>query len=118
MIKKFIKALFSQEMEQKLQDARDKRQSQQLELESLERKILDFIDSAKSINGRSEELYKSSSCKLTCITSKVLGETVDLLKMQNGIRKSLQWKNILTETILEIKHVQKEVNRVLKDKLV
>jgi len=77
----------------------------------------EFNDSIKSIENRSEELYKLSNCRISCIKSKVLGEIVELIKTRPEIRLSIDWKNIFTETIVETKHVQKEITRIVKDKI-
>jgi hypothetical protein len=76
-----------------------------------------FNDSIGSIQKRSEELYKLSNCRLSCIESKVLGEIVELLRATPKIRNSINWKNIFTETIVEKKHVQREIKRIDKDKI-
>ena len=73
-----------------------------------------FNDSLNSINNRSEELYKISNCRLSCIESKVLGEIVELIKTKPEIRLSINWKNIFTETMVEVKHVQKRNKKELK----
>lgn len=76
-----------------------------------------FNDSIDSIENRSEELYKLSNCRLSCIKSKVLGEIVELIKTKPEKRLSINWKNIFTETIVEKKHVLKEIKRIEKDKI-
>lgn len=76
-----------------------------------------FNDSIDSIQNRSNDLYKLSNCRLTCIESRVLGEIVVLLKTKPKIRSSINWKNIFTESIVEKKHVQIEIKRIEKDKI-
>lgn len=76
-----------------------------------------FNDSINSIENRSDELYKLSNCRLSCIESKVLGEIVELIKTKPEIRLSINWKNIYTETIVEKKLVLKEIKRIEKDKI-
>lgn len=76
-----------------------------------------FNDSISSIENRTEELYKLSNCRLSCIESKVLGEIVELLITMPKIRNSINWKNIFTETIVEKKHVQSEIKRIVKDEI-
>lgn len=76
-----------------------------------------FNDSIDSIHKRSEELYKLSNCRLTCIESRDLGKIVDLLKTKPQIRNSINWKNIFTEVIVKDQHIQKEIRRIEKDKI-
>lgn len=76
-----------------------------------------FNDSVQSIENKSDELYKLVNCKLTCIQSKELGQIVELIKTKPELRLSLNWKNIFTETIIEKRHVQREITRVEKDKI-
>lgn len=77
----------------------------------------EFNDSINSIENRSEELYKLSNCRISCIESKILGEIVELIKTRPEIRLSINWKNIFTETMAETKHVLKEIKRIEKDKI-
>jgi nucleoside diphosphate kinase len=77
----------------------------------------EFNDSINSIENRSEELYKLSNCRISCIESKILGEIVELIKSRPEIRLSINWKNIFTETMVETKHVLKEIKRIEKDKI-
>lgn len=76
-----------------------------------------FNDSSDSIQKRSDELYKLSNCKLTCIESKELGEIVELLKIKPKIRNSINWKNIFTEVIVKVENVENEIKRIEKDKI-
>ncbi len=76
-----------------------------------------FNDSLDSIQNRSDELYKLSNCKLTCIESKELGKIVELLKTKPKIRNSINWKNIFTEVIVKIENIESEIKRIEKDKI-
>jgi hypothetical protein len=76
-----------------------------------------FNDSDKSISNRSSELYKLCNTKLSCITSKELGNIVQLLHKNSEYRISINWKNIFSNLIIETKFVQKEIIRIRKDKL-
>ncbi|WP_439483990.1 restriction endonuclease FokI C-terminal domain-containing protein [Cyclobacterium plantarum] len=76
-----------------------------------------FTDSKKSIQGRSEELYKKCGCKLSCLTSKVLGDIVQLMQQKPRERTSINWENILINQQIEMKHVNQEIKRIQKDKI-
>lgn len=76
-----------------------------------------FNDSSASIQKRSDELYKLSNCKLTCLESKELGEIVELLKIKPKTRFSINWKNIFTEVIVKVESVEAEIKRIEKDKI-
>lgn len=74
-------------------------------------------DSPKSIKSRSDELYKLCHCKLSCIQSKELGEIVHLLLSNQELQASINWKNILSDLMIDKKLVQKEINRIEKDNI-
>lgn len=76
-----------------------------------------FTDSEKSISKRSEELYQHCNCKISSITSKELGNIVQLTQSYSQVKGSINWKNIFSKTIVESKHVQQEINRISKDKI-
>lgn len=76
-----------------------------------------FTDSADSIANRSNEFYKMCGCKLSCISSKELGLMSEMLKNNPTERGSINWKNIYSELIIDTSHIQKEIDRIKKDKL-
>lgn len=76
-----------------------------------------FNDSEKSIRNRSDELYKSCNCKLSCIQSKELGLFVQKIRTMPEIRGSILWKNLFSEFYIEEKHLDHEISRILKDKI-
>ena len=76
-----------------------------------------FNDSVPSIENRSKELYKICNCKLSCITSKELGEITKLLKEKSTIRRSISWTNIFSELIVNVKLINNEIQRIEKDNL-
>ncbi len=71
----------------------------------------------KAIGSRSKELYKKCNCNLSCITSRELGNIVQLLQKEPDIRVSILWKNIFAELIIDTALVQKEITRIKKDNL-
>lgn len=71
----------------------------------------------KAIGSRSKELYKKCNCNLSCITSRELGNIVQLLQQEPDIRVSILWKNIFAELIIDTALVQKEITRIKKDNL-
>jgi len=71
----------------------------------------------KTIGNRSKELYKKCNCNLSCITSRELGNIVQLLQKEPDIRVSILWKNIFAELIIDAALVQKEITRIKKDNL-
>lgn len=71
----------------------------------------------KAIGNRSKELYKKCNCNLSCITSRELGNIVQLLQKEPDIRVSILWKNIFAELIINTTLVQKEILRIKKDNL-
>lgn len=76
-----------------------------------------FLDSDKSIIGRSEELYKLCGCKLSCLTSSELGEIVKHLQKIPQERSSLDWQNIFVNQKIEMRHVSNELLRIKKDRV-
>ncbi len=72
---------------------------------------------AQTIANRSKELYKKCNCNLSCITSRELGNIVQLLQKEPDIRVSILWKNIFAEFIIDAALVQKEITRIKKDNL-
>ncbi len=76
-----------------------------------------FPDSEKSINGRSDELYKMCGCKLSYLTSLELGNIVQLLQKLPQERSSLNWQNILINQQIEMKHIKQEIKKIQKDKM-
>jgi hypothetical protein len=76
-----------------------------------------FNDSEKAIRGRSDEFYEMCNCKISCIESKTLGAIIELMKEQSQFRSSINWKHIFSKLIIEIKHVEQEISRLTKDKL-
>ena len=76
-----------------------------------------FNDSKKALEGRSDELYKLCSCKLSTITGVELGNIIQLLKDNSDIKGSVNWKNIFANTIAETKHLQQEMDKIRKDKI-
>lgn len=77
-----------------------------------------FNDSEKAIRGRSDEFYEMCNCKISCIKSKTLGDITRLLKENSSHRSSIRWKSIFSKLIIETKHVEQEISRIKKDKLV
>ena len=73
--------------------------------------------SQKVIANRSKELYKKCNCNLSCITSRELGNIVQLLQKEPDIRVSILWKNIFAELLIDTALVQKEITRIKKDNL-
>ena len=71
----------------------------------------------KAIGNRSKELYKKCNCNLSCITSRELGNIVQLLQKEPDIRVSILWKNVFAELIIDTALVQKEITRIKKDNL-
>ncbi|HCZ34631.1 MAG TPA: hypothetical protein DHV26_01740 [Cytophagales bacterium] len=76
-----------------------------------------FTDSEKSIENRSDELYNLCNCKISCIPARELGDIVQLLKVNPEIRGSINWKNVFSNTLIQLKYVEKEIKRIQKDKL-
>jgi hypothetical protein len=76
-----------------------------------------FKDSDKSIENRSTELYNLCGKRLTCIESKILGEIVQYLKDTPRVRSSINWKIVLSNTQVKLKHLEKEISRINKDKM-
>lgn len=76
-----------------------------------------FKDSVDSIESRSDELYKLTNCRISCITSRDIGTMTMRLQATPEIRKSLLWKNILIDTIVTLKTFEAEIKRVEQDKL-
>ncbi len=70
-----------------------------------------------SIAKRSKELYKKCNTNLSCITSRQLGDIVQLLQKEPNIRSSILWKNIFSELIIDSSIVQKEIARIKKDNI-
>lgn len=76
-----------------------------------------FTDSEESLANRSSEFYKMCGYKLSCLSSKELGLITGLLRDNSTIRGSVNWKNIYSDLIINTSLVQKEINRITKDKL-
>lgn len=76
-----------------------------------------FNDSQNALEGRAEELYKLCNCKISTVTGKELGNIVQLLKINPDIRGSIDWKNLFVNVIAETKYVQREIDKIHKDKL-
>lgn len=76
-----------------------------------------FKDSEKSIRNRSDEFYEMCNCRISCIESKTLGTITELVKEQSRFRSSINWKHIFSKLIIETKHVEQEIARLTKDKL-
>jgi len=71
----------------------------------------------KVIAKRSKELYKKCNCNLSCITSRELGNIVQLLQKEPNIRASILWRNIFAELLIDTALIQKEIIRIKKDNL-
>jgi hypothetical protein len=76
-----------------------------------------FNDSKISITNKSDDLYRLCNCKISCITSSELGKIVKLLKKSPEYRESINWRNIFSELIIETKQIEKEIKRIIKDKI-
>jgi hypothetical protein len=76
-----------------------------------------FPDSENSLSNRSDELYQTCGCKLSCITSKQLGLITELLKTNPETRGSINWRNIFTKLIIDSTLINKEILRINKDKI-
>jgi len=76
-----------------------------------------FNPTQKTIGNRSKELYKKCNCNLSCITSRELGNIVQLLQKEPDIRVSILWKNIFSELTINTVLVEKEIARIKKDNL-
>ena len=73
--------------------------------------------SLKSIETRSKQLYKKCKCNLSCITSRELGNIVQVLQKEHHIRASILWENVFSELMIDISTVQDEIDRIKKDNL-
>jgi hypothetical protein len=73
--------------------------------------------SSKSIETRSKQLYKKCNCNLSCITSRELGNIVQVLQKEHQFRTSILWENVFSELVIDITTVQKEIDRIKKDNL-
>lgn len=76
-----------------------------------------FSDSEKSIKGRSDKLYEMCHCKLACLESQTLGKITELIRANPRYKSSIGWKRVFSNLIVEIKHVEQEMVRIKKDKL-
>lgn len=76
-----------------------------------------FTDSEDSLANRSAEFYKMCGYKLSCLSSKELGKMTELLRDSPTLRGSINWKNIYSELVITTSLVQKEIERIKKDKL-
>jgi hypothetical protein len=76
-----------------------------------------FNDSEAAIRGRSDEFYGMCNCKISCMQSKTLGEITKLLKEKAQFRSSIIWKDIFSKLIIKTNHIEREIARIAKDKL-
>lgn len=76
-----------------------------------------FNETEKTISNRSSELYKQCNGKISCITSKELGDIVQIVKENPSISASINWKNVFSYHLIEAKNVQQEISRIKSDKL-
>lgn len=76
-----------------------------------------FNDSERAIQGRSDEFYEMCNCKISCLNSKTLGEITVLLKEKSQFRSSISWKHIFSKLIIKTSHIEQEITRLVKDKL-
>ena len=77
-----------------------------------------FIDANKSLLERSEQLYALSNCKLSCMTSKELGNIVAIVKRNLELATAIDWKIVFSNLIVDTNLVEKEVKRIEKDSLI
>lgn len=71
----------------------------------------------KQIANRSKELYQKCNCNLSCITSRELGNIVQLLQQELQASSSIIWKNIFSDLIINTSLVNKEITRIKKDNI-
>lgn len=76
-----------------------------------------FADSEKSLKGRSDKFYEMCYCKFSYIESKTLGKITELVRANPQYKNSIGWKHIFSNLIIETKHVEQEISRLAKDKL-
>lgn len=76
-----------------------------------------FSDSQNAITGRSSELYRLCNCTISCVSSNVLGNIIQLLIAHPGERSSIDWKNVFDNPVAEVKYVERELTRIQKDKI-
>jgi hypothetical protein len=76
-----------------------------------------FNDSQKALEGRADELYKLCNSKISTIQGTELGNIVQFLKNNPDVRGSINWKNVFANSIVKVKYVQKEIDKIHKDKL-
>lgn len=76
-----------------------------------------FSGSEKSLKNRSDKFYEMCNCKLSCLKSQTLGEITELIRTNPRYKSSIGWKRIFSNLMIETKHVEQEISRLRKDKL-
>ena len=76
-----------------------------------------FKSSIKSIKNRSKELYIKCNCNLSCITSRELGNIVQIMQNDPEVRSGILWENVFSEIMVDSAVLQNEIKRIKKDKL-
>jgi len=78
----------------------------------------ELTDSVNSISGRARELRAESNVQLVALSAKELGAIVQLLTANPLGRRAINWKLLLSDSILIAKDVAKELKRVDKDAII
>ncbi|MCX6992869.1 MAG: hypothetical protein NT011_06970 [Kiritimatiellaeota bacterium] len=77
-----------------------------------------FKMTARSMNNKAGMLYAKCMTQLTFVESEELGCIVNMLMQKQRLLTTLDWASILSHRVLEMKLVQKDLERVRKDGLI
>ena len=76
-----------------------------------------FKDSISALESRAGQLYAECSTKLVCVQASELAAACKAIEKRPTYRSSIDWRSILSSTILRSAKIEKELSRISKDKV-
>lgn len=77
-----------------------------------------FSQKKGALEKRSREMQSVAGVPLSCLNTDILSEIIQIFLRKPYIRRSINWRKIFTNPIIEKKHVEDEINVIEKDKII
>lgn len=77
-----------------------------------------FTQQPAQLAQRSSELYSKSRVPICFLTSRALGEMVQLLLKSPRLRHSIDWRSIFSQPVADSSYLEKQIKALMKDSLI
>jgi len=78
----------------------------------------EFPNAKSALEGRSRELQAGTQVPLSFLTANTLGEIITIMAKNPLLRRSIDWRKIFVNPLIDSALVRQESERILKDKII